>query len=56
MLPLTPLDIHLNEFSTKLKVVHSNCKTIAFMFNGGNGRSIIFCLIDTRIYMVLLHY
>ncbi len=34
---------------TNLKVVHNNCKSIAFMFNGGSCSGSTFCPIDTRI-------
>ncbi len=36
------------------KVVHNNCATIAFMFNGGRCGGSIFCPIDTRICLILL--
>ncbi len=31
------------------KVVHNNCETIEFMFNGGSCSGSIFCPIDTKI-------
>ena len=40
----------------KVVHVHNNCETIAFMFNGGSYSGFVFCLIDTRICIVLLHY